>query len=314
MFTWCSSTSRTTRSRTSREYLVDELICPFFPMTQQVESPGNPGRFSISKREDTYLRTLVIHGARSVLIGSKAPPQWALRVVERRALNVAVVALPNKMARTIWALLAHDWAYRNKYASSRRSGRSEHEGERARARVGQGTTRDDGKQVRPGLAKPESPIGREVRTGSEARVSGFHQGQQAQTSARTGRIQSCNLPAPSHQHRSLQSGRRPYKSVIGLTGMCTRSRQSHHGSAPRTAAAGARQSDGRPAVGRRILVRPLPSASIRYRLGVWEMTYGVNENNELFDVHGTPVLGRRFRRRKKAPEGPGQVASGVATR
>ena len=164
-------------------------------MTQQVESPGNPGRFS--KREDTYLRTLVIHGARSVLIGSKAPPQWALRVVERRALNVAVVALPNKMARTIWALLAHDWAYRNKYASPRRSERSEHEGERARARVGQGTTRDDGKQVRPGLAKPESPIGREVRTGNEARVSGFHQGQQAQTSARTGRYKAA-ICLPHH--------------------------------------------------------------------------------------------------------------------
>ena len=62
------------------------------------------------------------------------------------------------------------------------------------------------------------------------------------------------------------------EAVLGLTGMRTR-RQSHHGSTPHTAATGARQSDGRPAVGRRILVRPLPSSSIRYRLGVWDMIY-----------------------------------------
>ena len=65
----------------------------------------------ISKRGDTYLRTLLIHGARSVFSNSKAPPEWALRVAERRPANVATVALANKMARTIWALLAHDRAY-----------------------------------------------------------------------------------------------------------------------------------------------------------------------------------------------------------
>ena len=72
----------------------------------------------ISKRGDTYLRTLLIHGARSVLIGSKAPPEWAVLVAARRPLNVAVVALANKIARTIWAVLAHDRAYRDDYASS----------------------------------------------------------------------------------------------------------------------------------------------------------------------------------------------------
>ncbi len=37
---------------------------------------------------------------------------------------------------------------------------------------------------------------------------------------------------------------------------------------------GAVQSGGRSAVGRRILARPLLSISIRYRLGVWDMTVG----------------------------------------
>ena len=60
---------------------------------------------------DTCLRTLLIHGARAVLSNGKAPPEWALRLAERRSPNVAAVALANKMAHTIWALLAHDRAY-----------------------------------------------------------------------------------------------------------------------------------------------------------------------------------------------------------
>ena len=65
----------------------------------------------ISKRGDTYLRTLLIHGARSVLANAKAPSAWQLRMAKRHPLNVVAVALANKTARTIWALLAHDRAY-----------------------------------------------------------------------------------------------------------------------------------------------------------------------------------------------------------
>ena len=64
---------------------------------------GTGGRvrmLGISKRGDRYLRTLLIHGARSVITNSKVPPDWVLRLAERRPLNVAVVALANKMART----------------------------------------------------------------------------------------------------------------------------------------------------------------------------------------------------------------------
>jgi len=60
----------------------------------------------------------VIHGARSVLTTSKAPPEWALRVAARRPFNVAVVALANKIARTLWALLAHDRVYRHDHLGS----------------------------------------------------------------------------------------------------------------------------------------------------------------------------------------------------
>ena len=81
---------------------------------------GTGGRvrmLGVSKRGDRYLRTLLIHGARSVLTNAKAPPEWAVRLAERRPMNVATVALANKTARTIWALLAHDRAYQANFIS-----------------------------------------------------------------------------------------------------------------------------------------------------------------------------------------------------
>ena len=81
---------------------------------------GTGGRIrllGISKRGDTYLRTLLIHGARSVLTHAKEPGPWITELRQRRPLNVAVVALANKMARTIWALLAHDQSYQKGFVS-----------------------------------------------------------------------------------------------------------------------------------------------------------------------------------------------------
>ncbi|MCW5234989.1 transposase [Verminephrobacter eiseniae] len=71
----------------------------------------------MSKRGDTYLRTLLIHGARSVIAHSKQPSQWVTNLLQRRPANVAVVALANEMARTIWALLAHEREYCKGYVS-----------------------------------------------------------------------------------------------------------------------------------------------------------------------------------------------------
>ena len=81
---------------------------------------GTGGRvrvLGISKRGDKYLRTLLIHGARAVLTCSKAPPEWALRLAARRPANVVTVAMANKTARTIWALLAHDRVYQPNFAT-----------------------------------------------------------------------------------------------------------------------------------------------------------------------------------------------------
>lgn len=74
---------------------------------------------SISKRGDTYLRTLLIHGACSVLTHAKDPGLWVGQMKKRRPMNVIVVALANKMARAIWAMLVHDRQYQNGYVSVR---------------------------------------------------------------------------------------------------------------------------------------------------------------------------------------------------
>ena len=64
----------------------------------------------LSKRGDTYLRTLLIHGARAVIARGKHSP-WVVALLKRRPNSVAVAALANKLARTIWALLAKGRAY-----------------------------------------------------------------------------------------------------------------------------------------------------------------------------------------------------------
>lgn len=81
---------------------------------------GTGGRvklLGISKRGDVYLRTLLIHGARAVVACAKERGPWLEQLLARRPYNVAVVALANKMARTIWALLAHDREYDKNYAA-----------------------------------------------------------------------------------------------------------------------------------------------------------------------------------------------------
>jgi transposase len=83
----------------------------------QVGTGGKVRLLGISKRGDTYLRTLLIHGARAVLTHAKEPGPWVEQISKRRPPNVVTVALANKMARTIWALLAHDRSYERSYVS-----------------------------------------------------------------------------------------------------------------------------------------------------------------------------------------------------
>jgi len=83
---------------------------------RQHSSGGKNKLGGISKRGDQYLRTLFIHGARSVLLRIEtredAQAKWLKRLIERRGFNRACVALANKNARVAWALLAREESYR----------------------------------------------------------------------------------------------------------------------------------------------------------------------------------------------------------
>jgi transposase len=85
---------------------------------RQHSSGGKQTLLGISKRGDTYLRTLMIHGARAVIrfAENKAEPEsWLRKLMARRNKNVAAVALANKNARIVWALLAKDRTFRPDY-------------------------------------------------------------------------------------------------------------------------------------------------------------------------------------------------------
>jgi transposase len=71
----------------------------------------------VTKRGDPYLRKLLIYGARIVVTRSKQRPPWVEALLSRRPVNVVIVALANKMARTAWALLAHGQPYDRQHVS-----------------------------------------------------------------------------------------------------------------------------------------------------------------------------------------------------
>jgi transposase len=85
---------------------------------RQHSSGGKPTLLGISKRGDVYLRTLLIHGARSALLRAK-PSDWGAALAERRNPNLAAVALANKNARIVWALLAHGRDFQGDYRTVR---------------------------------------------------------------------------------------------------------------------------------------------------------------------------------------------------
>lgn len=85
---------------------------------RQHSTGGKPCLLGISKRGDRYVRTLLIHGARSAIQAvfkhdkDDARSRWIKQLVARRGHNVAAVALANKNARIVWALLTRQESYR----------------------------------------------------------------------------------------------------------------------------------------------------------------------------------------------------------
>ena len=99
-----------------RQFKRGRDLAAWLGLTPRQHSSGGKERLlGICKRGDSYLRTLLIQGARAVLrqIGDKADyrSQWLRQLQGRRHANVAAVALANKNARIAWALLAHGETY-----------------------------------------------------------------------------------------------------------------------------------------------------------------------------------------------------------
>ena len=83
---------------------------------RQHSSGGKTRLFGISKRGDTYLRTLLIHGARSVVYRAShktdSRSRWIADKQRRLGTSKACVALANKNARIVWSLIARGEVYR----------------------------------------------------------------------------------------------------------------------------------------------------------------------------------------------------------
>jgi transposase len=78
---------------------------------RQYSTGGEPTLLAISKRGNTYLRRLLIHGARSCVQtcdrGKHPLGSWITKLEQRMHRNKVIVALANKIARVAWKILTH---------------------------------------------------------------------------------------------------------------------------------------------------------------------------------------------------------------
>jgi transposase len=85
---------------------------------KQHSTGGQTRLLGLSKRGDSYLRKLLIHGARATLRWVKVKTddrrQWIRGVLERRGWNRTAVAVANKNARIVWALLSRGGVYQER--------------------------------------------------------------------------------------------------------------------------------------------------------------------------------------------------------
>lgn len=98
-----------------------QLSAWFGLVPKQCSSGGKQILLGISKRGDTYLRTLLIHGARAVIRFARnkdEPESWMHKLITRRNKNIAAVALANKNARIIWALLTKGTTFHHNHATT----------------------------------------------------------------------------------------------------------------------------------------------------------------------------------------------------
>jgi transposase len=100
----------------ARQFANGRQMAASFGLTPKQHSSGSKERLlGISKRGDSYLRSVLIHGARSAIRTAKGKTDrlslWINALVARRHPNIAAVALANKTARIAWAMLRNGTDY-----------------------------------------------------------------------------------------------------------------------------------------------------------------------------------------------------------
>lgn len=103
-------------------------------MTPRENSSGNRRRLgSISREGNTYVRMLLIHGARSALLAAKRTAtrspekltelqRWSVSCADRIGFNKATVALANKLVRICWAVWCHERRFNGNFALTLKTG------------------------------------------------------------------------------------------------------------------------------------------------------------------------------------------------
>jgi len=91
-------------------------LAAWIGLVPRQNSTGGKQRLGkISKQGDQYLRWLLVAGAMSVILHAKRRGTtnlpWLADMIARKPTKVAAVALANKTARIVWALLRHGGTY-----------------------------------------------------------------------------------------------------------------------------------------------------------------------------------------------------------
>lgn len=100
----------------ARDFKNGRQFAAWLGLVPRQSSTGGVARLGrITKRGDRYLRTLLVHGARSEM--TRTPQRvdhksrWVEAIKSRKGWNKAAVALANKHARIVWSMLAHHQSY-----------------------------------------------------------------------------------------------------------------------------------------------------------------------------------------------------------
>jgi len=90
----------------ARQFRSARQFAAWLGLVPHQQSSGGKDRLGrISKRGDGYIRRLLVHGARTVLLWSKRRKErrsaWQESLLARRPINVVLVAMANKTARIV---------------------------------------------------------------------------------------------------------------------------------------------------------------------------------------------------------------------